>query len=258
MPRYSSFDGTAIAYQDWEPEAGAAPLPPVVLHHGFIADANLNWVGPGVVAALTRAGRRVVALDARGHGASEKPHDPRRYGAGAMATDLIRLFDVIGAPRVDLAGYSMGAVVSLLAAGRDPRVRRLVVGGIGARVVERERGDSPTGSRGAIAAALRAADPASITDPVAVRFRALADRAGGDREALAACADAAQMGGVAFGPITAPTLILVGEQDVLAARPEVLAAAIPGARLLRVPGDHLGAVVDPRFAPAIVAFLAEA
>ena len=85
-----------------------------MLHHGFVANADANWVATGVVEALLAAGRRVVAPDARGHGRSEKPHDPARYGEQRMARDLAVLFDLIGAPRVDLVGYSMGAVVSLL------------------------------------------------------------------------------------------------------------------------------------------------
>ena len=88
--------------------------PTVVLHHGFVADADSNWVATGVVEALIEAGRRVVAPDARGHGRSEKPHDPERYGEDRMARDLAALVELIGEPQVDLVGYSMGAVVSLL------------------------------------------------------------------------------------------------------------------------------------------------
>src|SRR5215469_2712660 len=136
MKHFTSADGLSIAYQEWEAAPGAeSALPPVVLHHGFIADANLNWVRPGVVEALVRAGRKVLALDARGHGASDKPHDTRFYGEDKMVRDLRQLFDLSGAERVDLAGYSMGGVVSLLTAEEDRRVRRLVAGGIGAGVM---------------------------------------------------------------------------------------------------------------------------
>ncbi len=256
MPRFASFDGTEIAYQEWEPEAAsAAALPPVVLHHGFIADANLNWVGPGVVAALVRAGRRVLALDARGHGASGKPHDPGLYGEEKMAADLRRLFDLTGAQRVDLVGYSMGAVVSLLTASQDARVRRLVVGGVGGGVATRDGLHNRAAARGAIASALRAPDAASVQDPIAVRFRMLADVVGTDREALAACAEASFSSAIPFAQISAPTLVLVGDADPIATQPEVLAAAIPHAQLRVISGDHLSAVTNPAFAPAIVEFL---
>ncbi len=255
MPRFSSFDGIEIAYQEWGGDSMATLSPPVFLHHGFIADANLNWVGPKVTEALSRAGRRVVALDARGHGASGKPHDPSFYGEDKMAADLRRLFDLSGVDQVDLVGYSMGALVSLLTASQDSRVRRLVVGGVGAGIVERDSLNSRVAARSTIAAALRTPDAGSIQDPSAVRFRGLADVVGTDREALAACAEASFSSSVPFAQITAPTLVLVGDEDPIAERPEVLAAAIPHAQLRLITGDHLGAVTNLAFAPAIVEFL---
>src|SRR6266849_7857254 len=96
MDRFASFDGVEIAYQTC---GTAGELPPVILHHGFLANANVNWVLPGIVTALTNAGRQVVALDARGHGDSGKPHDPVFYGEEKMVQDLRRLFDSVGASR---------------------------------------------------------------------------------------------------------------------------------------------------------------
>jgi pimeloyl-ACP methyl ester carboxylesterase len=258
MKRFASFDGIEIAYQEWMPESKKPDLPPVVLHHGFIANANLNWVGPGVVDALVNAGRHVVALDARGHGASDKPHDPSFYGEDKMVRDLRQLYDLLGAPQVDLVGYSMGSFVSLLTASQEPRVRRLVVGGVGAGVLQRGGVDARLVSRDAMAAALRADDASSVTDPVAARFRALADFAGADREAMAAHALATHVSEFPLYRITAPTLVIDGTEDMLAARPELLAAAIPNARLLLIAGDHLSAVTNPQFAEAIVEFLAAA
>ena len=256
MKQFTSADGLAIVYQEWEADSSAeSTLPPVVLHHGFIADANLNWVRPGVVDALVRAGRRVLALDARGHGASEKPHDSLFYGEDKMVRDLRQLFDLTGAEHVDLAGYSMGAVVSLLTAGEDPRVRRLVAGGVGAGVIEAVGAGGNSGAREGIAVALETPDPSGISNPIAARFRAFVDLVGGDRAALAAHARAARMGGVSPSRITAPTLIIAGTEDPLAAHVEALAAAIPNASLLLLAGDHLGVVSNPEFAPAIVEFL---
>ena len=83
---FESFDGVVIAYYTWGADDPARP--PVVLHHGFAVNANLNWVMPGVVDALVAAGRQVYALDARGHGESGKPYDPASYGERAMSSDL--------------------------------------------------------------------------------------------------------------------------------------------------------------------------
>jgi pimeloyl-ACP methyl ester carboxylesterase len=148
-----------------------------------------------------------------------------------------------------------GAFVALLAASQDARVRRLVVGGVGAGIVAREGLAARAAARGTIAAALRTPDAGSIQDPVAVAFRRLADVVGADREALAACAEAAITSRIPFVKITTPTLLLVGDADPIAARAEVFAAAIPQAQLRLVAGDHLSAVTHPAFAPAIVEFL---
>lgn len=253
MKRFSSWDGIEIAYREWGEET--APTP-VVLHHGFVANAEANWVATGVLDALLAAGRRVIAPDARGHGHSEKPHDPARYGEQRMARDLAMLLDTIGAGQVDLVGYSMGAIVSLLLASSDERVRRLVIGGVGSGVVECGGVDRRAVSNESIIDALSADDPASIESPEAAAFRTLADALGADREALVAQARSIHRDGVALDRISAPTLLLAGEDDPLAVRPQVLADAIPNAVLQILAGNHIEALGDPRFTRSIVEFLA--
>jgi len=252
---FKSWDDTQIAYQEWGGE-GRASSPAVVLHHGFVVDANANWVAPGVVGALLAAGRRVIAPDARGHGASEKPHDPARYGEERMARDLGVLLDTVGAEEVDLVGYSMGAIVSLIYASGGERVRRLVVGGVGSGVIECGGVDRRAVSNESIIEALSAEDPASLRSPEASAFRGLADALGADREALIAQASSIYRGNIALGAITAPTLVLAGDADPLAVRPEVLAEAIPDATLRIVSGNHIEAIADPSFTRSIVDFLA--
>jgi pimeloyl-ACP methyl ester carboxylesterase len=253
MSSFTTWDGIAIAYQEWGEQAS---LPPVVLHHGFVADANANWVLPGVVSALVAAGRRVVAPDARGHGSSEKPHDPRFYGEQRMARDLDVLLEVIGARQIDLVGYSMGAVVALIFASEDERVRRLIVGGVGAGIIECGGVDRRAISNESVIDALSAADPAALDESGASAFRALADALGADRRAMVAQARSVFRGQIALDRISAPTLVLAGEADPLAVRPALLADAIPDARLQIVSGDHVGAIADARFTRSIVDFLA--
>ncbi|TKJ30973.1 alpha/beta hydrolase [Blastococcus sp. CCUG 61487] len=243
-------DGVEVAVHRWG-VPGARP--PVLLQHGFAADSLRNWAG--VVPALLADGREVVAVDARGHGASDKPHDPAFYGERAMAGDLAAVVDALGFEEFDLAGYSMGGIVSLLLAGTDRRVRRLVVGGIGAGVVERGGVDTRAIANTALVAALEADDARSITDPSAAAFRAFADATGADRLALAAHARVVHAQPLPLADITAPTLVVAGDADPLAVRPQVLVDAIPEARLVMVPGDHLGAVGSPVFVGALVGFL---
>jgi pimeloyl-ACP methyl ester carboxylesterase len=253
MQRFTSFDDTRISYHLWGEPGG--DLPPVLLHHGFAVTARINWETTGVVAALVAAGRHVVALDARGHGESEKHHDAARYGETTMARDVSALIDELDVPLVDLVGYSMGAVVALITATREPRVRRLVVGGVGAGVVEVGGLDTRALAVDVVIEALTTDDPATITDPQAAGFRQVADATSGDRLALAAQLTAAHRESIALTGITAPALVIAGDADPFAVRPEVLAGAVPGATLLLVPGDHAGAVSEPAFAAAIVDFV---
>ncbi|WP_327269824.1 alpha/beta hydrolase [Streptomyces sp. NBC_01218] len=247
-------DGLTLRYWSWSRDPDPA-LPPVVLLHGFAAHSRLNWEGPGVVEALLAAGRRVYALDARGHGASEKPHDEARYGEELMAADVRRLADHLDVPAYHLAGYSMGAIVALLTAAADPRVTRLVTGGVGAGVVEVGGLDTRAMPPELVSAALIADDLDEVPEE-ARGFRALADATGSDRYALAAQIRAAYRGPVPLDRITVPTLVLAGDADPLAVRPEVLSGAIRGARPVVLPGDHLTVVREPGFAAAITEFLA--
>ncbi len=247
-------DGVEIAYRHWPGEGM-----PVVLQHGFVVDTYVNWVATGVVPALLGAGRAVVGVDARGHGRSGKPHEPAAYGEARMSRDLQAVVDHLGVGAYDLVGYSMGGVVAVLTAAVDHRVRRLVVGGVGSAVVELGGVDTRALDRELLAGALAADDAATVTGDAAVlAFRRLADAVGADRRALAAQARSVHRGPVDLAAITAQTLVLVGDADPLAARPQVLAAAIPGARLELLRGDHVGVFGDRRFAPAIAAFVGRA
>jgi pimeloyl-ACP methyl ester carboxylesterase len=246
-------DGTTIAYETWGDESRSRA---VVLHHGFGADRSFNWVLPGIVEALVGAGHRVVALDARGHGGSDKPQDVSRSGEDAMVRDLLALIDVLDVREIDLVGYSMGAVVALLTATADRRVTRLVVAGVGEGILECGGVDQRVLPTDELARALRTEDPADIQHPEARALRTLVDMTGGDREALAAHCEAVHTDPIPLSQITAPTLVLAGAHDPLAMRPERLAAAIPGACHAVVPGDHMGAVVSEEFRASLLSFLA--
>ncbi|GIE34803.1 alpha/beta hydrolase [Actinoplanes italicus] len=252
MPTFEATDGVEIYWEQWD---GDSDLPPVLLHHGFIANGLTNWVLPGIVGALTATGRRVIAVDARGHGRSGKPHDPSFYGETRMAKDVATLLDRLGIERVDVAGYSMGAIVSLVLATSDPRLRRLVIGGVGSAVVELGGVDTRIIPAEAFREAFHTDDPSTITHPAAAGFRAFVDAVGGDRAALAAQAAAIHATPLPLDTIAVPTLLITGRDDVLATRPELLAKALPNARLAVIDGDHLGAVREPAFTEELVTFL---
>src|SRR5439155_3498288 len=82
---------------------------PIVLVHGFASNKEVNWVMPGWTATLRRDGRRVIALDNRGHGQSAKLYDPAAYHTDIMAGDVAALIEHLKLPRADLMGYSLGS-----------------------------------------------------------------------------------------------------------------------------------------------------
>jgi pimeloyl-ACP methyl ester carboxylesterase len=249
---FETFDGVKIAFVD------LGDGPPVLLHHGFASDSYTNWVRPGVARALTTAGRRVVLVDARGHGRSGKPHDPAAYADGAMIKDARALLDHLGfhgIGKVDLVGYSMGAFVASGLALCDERAASIVLAAAGTAQVGIQ--DSRRSDQNA--EALESADRSTVTDATALAFRNFAEATGGDLQALAAV----QRSGMGLGSaealasIDVPTLVLTGADDTLVGGVRTLAEVIPGARLVTVPGDHLSAVTRPEFAAAIVGFLEE-
>lgn len=249
-------DGVRLAYD----VRGEGPL--VVLLHGFASNARINWERPGVVDALVAAGHRVATYDARGHGRSDKPHDPAAYSGGAMVGDARALLDALGADSADsadsadLVGYSMGAQVAAGVAAAEPRVRRLVLGGIGTRLLARRAGEAPYPAD-FIADALEAPDPAAVTNPTARAFRNFADATKADRLALAALQRSRGVGGRPdLARITIPVLVVVGEQDTLAGDGGAVADLLPDGRLALVPGDHVSAVTRAEFAAVVVRFLA--
>ncbi len=245
----TSFDGTRIAY------IVRGDGPTVLLLHGFGADHVLNWENSGVIDALVAGSRRVIATDARGHGASGKPHDAEAYSGNAMGRDAQAVLDHLGVEQVDVVGYSMGSMVAARLVPDEPRTRSLVLGGVGATVTPpRTGGRAPE----AIAAALLADDPASIDNVTGRAFREFADATGADRQALAALSRSSSLQySVQFDAITVPTLVIAGTDDTLIRSPDALAERLPSARLQMVKGDHLGAPYHGAFKQAIVEFLGD-
>ena len=155
---------------------------PIVLVHGFASNAAVNWVQPGWFASLKGAGRRVIALDNRGHGTSTKSYDPAAYHSALMAADVRALLDHLDLGRADVMGYSMGARITAFLALQDPgRVRSAIFGGLGSHLID------GTGVPDDVAAALEAPSLAAVSDPGARLFRAFAEQTKSDLRALAAC-----------------------------------------------------------------------
>src|SRR4051812_21672042 len=242
MPDFESFDGLRLSYLD----DGDGRV--VVLLHGFAADTNVNYVRSGILDLLLDEGYRVVTLDARGHGLSSKPTDPEAYADDAMKRDVVALFDHLGLDDVLLVGYSMGAHLSLRLAPSEPRVKAVVLLGIG----EHGTGESGEGRRDALVAVLEAESPDDVDDASLRQFRVMA---GLDREPLLAYVRApGSVGPAPVDGVDVPVLLVGGDHDENAGDPAPLAERL-GATLVRVPGDHFTANSRPELHRALTEFL---
>jgi pimeloyl-ACP methyl ester carboxylesterase len=226
---------------------------PILLIHGFASNKETNWVHPGWVQLLVKAGFRVIALDNRGHGASGKLAHPVEYHTDCMAGDAKALIDHLGIARADVMGYSMGArITAFLARDWPDRVRSAIFGGLGIHLVD------GVGLPESIAEALEAPSLADVTDRQGRTFRAFADQTKSDRAALAACIRGSRqtLTRLEAGNLRLPVLIAIGTRDVVSGAARPLADLIPGAEVLDIPDrDHMLAVGDRVYKQGVLDFL---
>jgi pimeloyl-ACP methyl ester carboxylesterase len=246
MPSFNN-GAVEIAYLD-EGEGD-----PIVLVHGFASSKNVNWVYPAWVSELRKAGRRVIALDNRGHGESGKLYDAAQYDIAIMAGDVLALIDHLQIARADVMGYSLGSrMTAVLALSQPQRLRSAILGGIGIGLIE---GGGPGEN---VVHALEAPSLEDVTDPVGRTFRAFADQTRSDRRALAACLRGSRrlMTRDEAAGINVPVLIAVGTADEIAGSAETLGTIIPGSQVLDIPNrDHMRAVGDKVYKAGVVDFL---
>src|SRR5690242_11387614 len=239
-------DGVRIHYEVNGPKHGK----PIVLVHGFASDYRLNWVGTRWQETLTGAGFRVIGIDCRGHGHSDKPHAEAAYGVDLMAGDVIGVLDDLAVDASAFLGYSMGARIGLQVVLDHPRrVTRAVLGGIGSA--------GAIDHAAQIARAFRISEPTD--DPIAQSFYNFASaRPTNDMQALAACIVGlkADVQPDRLAKIRTPILIVVGDRDEIATGAPELVELIPSSRLVTIANrDHMSAVPARGFKQAALEFL---
>jgi pimeloyl-ACP methyl ester carboxylesterase len=234
---------------------------PVILVHGYTGTIEM-WT-PTV--SLLSGQFRVIALDCRGHGRSDKPRDLICYGM-EMVTDLVRLLDWLEIERAHIVGYSMGAEIALkLATAYPDRVRSLVMGGSGwsgtgdfenyqrlAESLERSSSFGPI---------IRAMTPNGEHGPKDEEVSA-ADKMlrGQDIKALVAVARAMDkiidVSRDELSGILVPVLGISGENDPERDNLERMAGVVPNYSMQVLDGrNHMDAVSDPEYNLGIVKFL---
>ncbi|MCX3061635.1 alpha/beta fold hydrolase [Streptomyces beihaiensis] len=240
-------DGTRLAYR----ETGTGR--PLILLHGFMADATL-WLRAGHADALAAHGHRVIMPDFRGHGGSDRPHDPAAYPKDVLTDDAVALVDHLGLTDYDLAGYSLGAriVVRMLVRGAAPA--RAVVAGQGLRQIQGAGG----GAGELLRRVVRATGPFEPGSAEA-RTQYWMREFGADQVALGHVLDSlAATDAEDLARIQVPTLVAWGCEDARAASAADLAEALPHAERAVLPGDHGTAAAAPELTAALIDFLARA
>lgn len=245
--KYFEHDGLKLAYR----EEGHGD--PILLIHGFASSSVVNWVSPGWFRVLTEAGYRVIAIDNRGHGLSDKPHDREAYYPDMMASDAGALLDHLGIKKAHVMGYSMGARISAFLALQQPeKVHTVVFGGLGIGMVTGAGDWEPIGE------ALLADDPETVINPRGKMFRKFADQTKSDRFALAACVITSKelVPAQDISRIFQPALVAVGTTDDIAGSAQDLADLLPNGEALDITGrDHMLAVGDKIYKNGVIEFL---
>lgn len=244
-------DGVEIRY------VTAGDGEPVILIHGFSASAAANWMLPGVFTRLAE-NFQVIAIDARGHGGSGKPHEPTAYGE-QMAQDVIRLLDHLEIDRAHVGGYSMGGFITMKLLTLAPeRLRSAIVGGAGWMRPE----DDPSltealaaslESGGGMTPLLEELTPEGETmAPEAIQAMNAQVLATNDPLALAAVARAMPTLAVEQEQIefnTVPVLVVIGSKDPLKEGVDAMADVLGNHETTVVDGaDHLSILINPAYA----------
>ena len=245
MP-YANNQGVRVHYKI----EGAGP--PLILQHGF-TDSLESWYENGYVETLKRD-FRLILVDARGHGASDKPHDLDAYVMERRTADIVAVLDDLGVENAHYFGYSMGGWIGFGMAKHAPgRLMGLIVGGT--HPGPRTRAGHPMLQPDIILQGA-AAIPGTWDAPLspALTTRVLSN----DMEAIRAAVPE-DPGCIDILPsMTMPCLLIAGGEDRVHGLAQAAAAAIPDAAFVTIPGlAHVGTLHRADLVlPHVSAFLA--
>jgi len=236
---FVSFDKIKIHY---EVKGEGAP---VVLVHGFIVDSE-SWKRSSLYNDLLAGGFKVITLDLRGNGKSDKPHNPEAYENDAEAKDIVALADLLGLKKYSVVGYSRGAIIASRVLLMDARVDKTVLGGMGADFT------NPQWPRRIMFYEALMGKETKELEGALKRIK----EQGLDQLALAYMQKAQPSTSKAeFSKVKKPVLVICGSEDEDNGSSKELAALIPKSDYVRVPGNHNNASRSKEFSEAVISFI---
>jgi pimeloyl-ACP methyl ester carboxylesterase len=225
--------------------------PPLVLHHGYASSAQI-WSQASYTEAL-RKDYKLILVEARGHGASDKPHAVEDYALRLRVGDVVTVLDAVGVSRAHFFGYSMGGWIGFGMTKYAPdRLFSLIVGG-----------SHPYGENCDSFRKIEGEDPGAFLDALErVIGEQLSSKAkrlilANDLRALAAAAHPHVCGEGVPLDVSVPCLLFAGEEDPRYPLVKAAAQEIPRAIYFSLPGlGHLQAFMHTeRVLPQVKAFL---
>ena len=261
--RYFDSDGVQIHYTD------TGEGDPLILIHGFAMNLK-RWESAGVIDALAGRGYRVLAIDARGHGESDRPQEPGAYGE-EIPLDVARLIDHLGLEQAYVVGYSMGAIITNKVRALVPeKLRAVVMGGAG---WQKEGGTALPGITSLELAEkleetgdfkwmlrefTRDRQPPATEEEIEERNHRMME--GNDPIALAAVLRGWDGFAVSEENLRAnevPTLAVVGANDPLKAKVDELEGVMSNLEIVVIPDEDHGALSHPDFVVHVDEFLSK-
>lgn len=237
---FTSFDGTKIYY---EAEGSGYP---VILIHGF-SGTSQGWKTTKAYPDLLKAGYRVIIMDLRGNGRSDKPHTDSAYAHDAEAKDIMGLITYLGIKQYDAVGYSRGSIILSRLMVSDKRLHKAIMGGMGADYT------NPNWPRRIHAYKALMGDTSlhDVDDMMNyIHSQHFDDLALALQQKYQPSTSPAEL-----AKVNIPVLIIRGTEDKENGSETALQKLIPGAGLVYVPGNHNTAIRTQEFANAVCKFL---
>lgn len=237
--------------------------PDLIMIHGFSSNIEANWRVTNWISTL-KDDNRLILIDCRGHGKSDKPTDPIHYGRN-IPEDIIKLMDYLSIQKANFFGYSMGARLTFYTLVNHPnRVNCAILGGY---ILPPIQGKRPALPFDAIINGLKADNIDQVKDPLAKDFRRTAESKGANLNAFAAVLEGYKQDPEdlyasrseckkILEKISVPVLTVLGSDDFLQGDKAAIANLVPNACHFQIQGkDHIAVVQDPKFKMIVKAFL---